>query len=160
MNAVVALQPESESDPASIVNVTLNGRKLTARKTDTLIEIADREGVEIPRLCYMKGMEAVGNCRSCMVEVKGERVLAPACCRVPLEGMEVTTDSERALKSQHGALCELRADSLALYTMAIQLDDKFLTFVREGPVYTAASGTYEPPEGDYQDATNTYTERR
>ena len=80
MNAVVALQPESESVPAATVSFTLNGRNLTARKTDKLIEIADREGIEIPRLCYKEGMEAVGNCRSCMVEVKGERVLAPACC--------------------------------------------------------------------------------
>jgi hypothetical protein len=48
---------------------------------ETLIEVADREGVEIPRLCYKEGMEAVGNCRSCMVEIDGERVLAPSCCR-------------------------------------------------------------------------------
>ena len=110
MNAVIALQPEVEPTPAATVNFTLNGRKLTARKTDTLIEIADREGVAIPRLCYKEGMEAVGNCRSCMVEVKGERVLAPACCRVPLEGMEVTTDSERALKSQQLVIELLQSD--------------------------------------------------
>ena len=110
MNAVIALQPESEPASVPTVNLTLNGRKITARKTDTLIEIADREGVEIPRLCYMKGMAAVGNCRSCMVEVKGERVLAPACCRVALEGMEVTTDSARALKSQHMVIELLQSD--------------------------------------------------
>ena len=50
---------------------------------ETLLEIADREGIEIPRLCYKEGMEAVGNCRSCMVEIKGERVLAASCCRAP-----------------------------------------------------------------------------
>jgi formate dehydrogenase major subunit len=110
MNAVIALQPEVEPTPASTVNFTLNGRKITARKTEMLIEVADREGVAIPRLCYKEGMEAVGNCRSCMVEVKGERVLAPACCRVPLEGMEVTTDSERALKSQQLVIELLQSD--------------------------------------------------
>jgi formate dehydrogenase major subunit len=110
MNAVIALQPESEPASVPTVNFSLNGRKITARKTDTLIEIADRERVEIPRLCYMEGMAAVGNCRSCMVEVKGERVLAPACCRVPLEGMEVTTDSARALKSQHMVIELLQSD--------------------------------------------------
>ena len=73
----------------------LDGREITARHTDTLIEIADREGIEIPRLCYKAGMDAVGNCRSCMVEIKGERVLAASCCRSPVEGMQVTTSSER-----------------------------------------------------------------
>src|SRR3984957_12592898 len=99
MNAVTR-EMRAHTDAATVTFV-LDGREVTARATDTLIEIADREGVAIPRLCYKPGMEAVGNCRSCMVEIKGERVLAPACCRVPIEGMEVTTDSERALKSQH-----------------------------------------------------------
>ncbi len=45
-------------------------------------------------------MRPDGNCRTCMVEIKGERVLAPSCCRYPKEGMEVTTNSARALTSQ------------------------------------------------------------
>jgi formate dehydrogenase len=49
----------------------------------------DRLGVEIPRLCYAPGMRPDGNCRSCMVEIKGERVLAPSCCRAPAAGMDV-----------------------------------------------------------------------
>ena len=53
------------------VTFLLDGREMTALPGETLIEIADREGIEIPRLCYKEGMEAVGNCRSCMVEIKG-----------------------------------------------------------------------------------------
>ena len=53
-------------------------------------------GIEVPRLCYKEGMRPDGNCRTCMVEIKGERVLAPSCCRYPTDGMEVTTDSPRA----------------------------------------------------------------
>ena len=79
-------------------------------KHETLIQIADREGMEIPRLCYKPGMEAVGNCRACMVEIKGERVLAPACCRVAVDGMQVSTNSERALKAQQLVLELLQAD--------------------------------------------------
>src|SRR5665213_4405641 len=101
---------DSELFDVPTVKFVLNGREVTALSTDTLLEIADRDGIQIPRLCYMPGMEAVGNCRSCMVEVKGERVLAPACCRVPLEGMEVTTDSERALKSQQLVIELLQSD--------------------------------------------------
>ena len=61
----------------------INGREVEAFANETLIAVADREGIEIPRLCYKPGMEEVGNCRSCMVEIDGERVLAPSCCRYP-----------------------------------------------------------------------------
>src|SRR5512138_850858 len=83
-----------------MVAFTLNGKTVEGREDQTLLEIADAQGVEIPRLCYMDGMRPDGNCRSCMVEIKGERVLAPSCCRNPVNGMEVTTDSPRALHSQ------------------------------------------------------------
>ena len=108
MNAITKV--EAAHLDAPLVNFVLNGRNVLGRATETLIEIAEREGVEIPRLCYMKGLDAVGNCRSCMVEIAGERVLAPSCCRAPAAGMRVTTDSERALKSQKLVLELLLSD--------------------------------------------------
>jgi formate dehydrogenase major subunit len=92
------------------VKFLLNGKELSAAPGETLIEIADREGIEIPRLCYKPGMEAVGNCRSCMVEIKGERVLAASCCRAPTAGMQVTTNSERVLKAQQLVIELLQSD--------------------------------------------------
>ncbi len=92
------------------VTFTLNGREVSGGAHETLIEIARREGVEIPHLCYKPGLEEVGNCRACMVEIGGERVLAPSCCRHPSQGMTVTTDSERAIKSQKLVLELLLAD--------------------------------------------------
>ena len=92
------------------VKFKLDGREITTASTDTLLEIADREGVEIPRLCYMPGMDAVGNCRSCMVEIKGERVLAASCCRSPTAGMEVTTNNDRVRKSQQLVIELLQSD--------------------------------------------------
>jgi predicted molibdopterin-dependent oxidoreductase YjgC len=79
------------------------------RANETLIEVADREGVEIPRLCYKPGLDAAGNCRACMVEIKGERVLAPSCCRAPT-GMEVDSDSPRAVAAQKMVLELLQSD--------------------------------------------------
>ncbi|HXA37222.1 MAG TPA: formate dehydrogenase subunit alpha [Steroidobacteraceae bacterium] len=108
MNAIT--RAERAQFEAPTVTFTMNGREVTGQSTETIIEIADREGIEIPRLCYKAGMDAVGNCRSCMVEIKGERVLAPACCRVPVAGMQVTTDSERALKSQQMVIELLQSD--------------------------------------------------
>lgn len=92
------------------VSFELNGREVSARANETIIEVARREGVEIPHLCYTEGMEAVGNCRACMVEINGERVLAPSCCRHPSNGMKVTTDSERAVKAQKMVLELLQSD--------------------------------------------------
>src|SRR5450631_1975339 len=108
MNAIT--RTERAQFDAPTVTFSLDGREVTASSTDTLIEIADREGVEIPRLCYMPGMDAVGNCRSCMVEIKGERVLAASCCRVPVNGMQVTTNSERVLKAQQMVIELLQSD--------------------------------------------------
>jgi formate dehydrogenase major subunit len=110
-------------DDAKTIEFTLNGRTISAPADRTLLETADAHGVEIPRLCYMDGMRPDGNCRVCMVEIKGERVLAPSCCRYPTSGMEVSTDSTRAITSQKMSLELLLADvPEAEYTRHSELD--------------------------------------
>jgi formate dehydrogenase major subunit len=122
MNAITRAERESIDVPT--VTFTLNGKEVSGRSTETIIEIAAREGVEIPHLCYTPGLDAVGNCRACMVEVKGERVLAASCCRNPSQGMVVTTDSERAIKSQQLVLELLQSDlPEASYTRHNEVDD-------------------------------------
>ena len=95
---------------APTVSFSLNGLDVVARADETLLQVADREGIDIPRLCYSEGLEAVGNCRSCMVEINGERVLAASCCRFPSAGMKVQTNSERAVASQKMVLELLLSD--------------------------------------------------
>jgi len=85
---------------AETVGFQLNGRQIAAAVGETIIEAAHRHGIEIPHLCYTPGMRPDGNCRACMVEIKGERVLAPSCCRTPASGMEVSSESPRALHAQ------------------------------------------------------------
>jgi len=82
------------------VEFKLNGRSVVGRADETILQTAALHGVEIPHLCYKEGLRPDGNCRACVVEIKGERVLAPSCCRYPQAGMEVTTDSPRARASQ------------------------------------------------------------
>ncbi|MGZ8340129.1 MAG: formate dehydrogenase subunit alpha [Telluria sp.] len=94
----------------AITRFEINGRAVSAGAGETLIEVAGREGIEIPRLCYKEGMDTAGNCRACMVEIDGERVLAPSCCRYPAEGMKVRTDSPRALAAQKMVLELLMSD--------------------------------------------------
>jgi formate dehydrogenase major subunit len=98
-----------ETVPA-LVQFTLNGRAVTAQPDQTILQAAKRLGIEIPHLCYKDGMRPDGNCRACMVEIKGERVLAPSCCRTPTQGMQVTSDSARAVHSQKMILELLKSD--------------------------------------------------
>ena len=92
------------------IEFKLNGRTVIGRPDETIIETAKKNGVEIPHLCYKPGMRPDGNCRACVVEIKGERALAPSCCRYPKEGMEVTTDNPRAQLSQKMVLELLLSD--------------------------------------------------
>jgi formate dehydrogenase major subunit len=87
-------------EEVTAIEFTLNGTLLEAQAGETIIAAADRHGIEIPRLCYKPGMRPDGNCRACMVEIKGERVLAPSCCRAPTPGMEVASESPRAKSAQ------------------------------------------------------------
>src|SRR3954463_933950 len=98
MNAVTRAEMAQIESP--VVSFKLNGREVEGRANETVIQVADREGVEIPRLCYKPGLDTAGNCRACMVEIRGARVLPRSCCRTPTVGMEVTSDSERAVAAQ------------------------------------------------------------
>ncbi|HYS25911.1 MAG TPA: formate dehydrogenase subunit alpha [Vicinamibacterales bacterium] len=107
----------------ALVTFTLNGKTLVTRDNQTILQVASEHGIEIPRLCYMDGMRADGNCRTCMVEIKGERVLAPSCCRYPKDGMEVTTNSARAVTSQKMSIELLLSDvPETVYTLNSELD--------------------------------------
>src|SRR5579859_71650 len=83
---------------AKTVKFNLDGREVEARDGETIWQVAKREGTEIPHLCYSPepGYRADGNCRACMVEIEGERVLAASCIRKPSDGMKVKAASDRA----------------------------------------------------------------
>ena len=83
-----------------VVEFILDGQAVQALRGETILQAAARVGVEIPHLCYKEGYRPDGNCRACVVEVAGERVLAPSCCRTVTPGMEVQAKSERAVTSQ------------------------------------------------------------
>ncbi len=108
------------------IEFTLNGEEVSALEGETLIQTAKRLGTEIPHLCYKEGLRADGNCRVCVVEVEGERTLAPSCCRTATPGMKVQTSSERALKSQRMVLELLKSDmpdqGESPYTLNSELD--------------------------------------
>jgi len=115
------------------VRFTLDGRSVLADGDETLIDAAQRLGVHIPRLCHSPGLEPAGNCRACMVEVDGERVLAAACCRRPVDGMVVRSDSPRARQAQKMVLELLLSDMPA---QPLRHDDELRTWARRLGVNT------------------------
>ncbi len=79
--------------PMDAINLTMNGRALTARPGQTLLEVALANGIEIPRLCYDPRLTATGACRLCVVEIEGQRGLQTSCTRLVEEGMVVHSDT-------------------------------------------------------------------
>ena len=78
------------------ISFTLDDSTVEALPGETILQAAKRTGTDIPYLCYKEGYRPDGNCRACVVEIKGERTLAPACMRIPEAGMEVASTNERA----------------------------------------------------------------
>ncbi len=95
--------------PATIA-FQLDQRTVQALEGETILQAAQRHGVDIAHLCYKEGLRPDGNCRACVVEIKGERTLAPSCCRNATAGMEVLVSSERAVKSRKMVLEMLLSD--------------------------------------------------
>ena len=94
------------------ISFSLDGQDVTAEAGETIWQVAKRHGTTIPHLCHkdQTGYRSDGNCRACVVEVEGERVLAASCCRAPSAGMKVHTGSERATKARAMVMELLVAD--------------------------------------------------
>jgi len=116
--------PVRSEDLSQGTPFTLNSREVVALPGESLLQAAQRQGVEIPHLCHKEGLRPDGNCRACVVEIEGERVLAPSCCRAPTAGMQVKTDSERARHAQKMVLELLQSDAVEGrgYTLHSELD--------------------------------------
>ncbi len=96
----------SRAAPGATVQLTIDGRVVTATAGQFLIAAAEDAGVYIPRFCYHPRMKPVGMCRMCLVEVSGPRgpTLQPACYIPVADGMEVVTTSDKVRKAQDGVL--------------------------------------------------------
>ncbi len=86
------------------VAIEVDGRTLTARKGQMLIEVTDAAGIEIPRFCYHKQLSVAANCRMCLVEIERAPKPLPACATPVVEGMKVWTRSDKARDAQKGTM--------------------------------------------------------
>ena len=99
----------------SLVNVTINGRKIQVEEGTTILKAAEMLNIRIPSLCHAnlfneKVINHVASCRVCVVEVEGRRNLAPSCATPVFEGMVVRTNSTRAIKARRTVLELLLSD--------------------------------------------------
>jgi formate dehydrogenase major subunit len=98
-----------------LIRFTLDGQAVEAHPDENIWQVAARYDTAIPHLCYLPqpGYRADGNCRACMVEIEGERVLAASCLRMPTEGMQVHSANERAKTAQRMVMELLLTDQPA-----------------------------------------------
>ena len=129
-----------------MVNIKINDRELTVKEGTTILQAARENGILIPSLCYLKGINEVAACRVCVVEIKGNDRLAAACDTTCMEGMEIFTNSERAVTarrnnvalilSQHDCHCPtcVRSGNCSLQALAMDMniiDNPYETKLKE-----------------------------
>ncbi len=87
-----------------MVSLTIDGVKVEVQENTNVLDAARKANIEIPTLCYLRGVNAIGACRICMVEVVGNPVLQAACVLPVAEGMEVLTNTEKVMKTKRATL--------------------------------------------------------
>ena len=92
------------------VNVKINGKEYTVPAGSTILEAARIAGINIPTLCYLKEINAIGACRICVVEVKGARSLVAACVFPVNEGMEIFTNTPKVIEARKTTLKLILSD--------------------------------------------------
>ena len=117
-----------------MVNLTIDNRTISVPEGTTIMEAAEQNGIPIPRLCYLKGLNDIGACRVCVVELEGKEKLIPSCNNVVEEGMVIYTNSPKVrmnrkktvefLLSQHDCQCATcaRSGNCSLQTIANDLN--------------------------------------
>ena len=92
------------NDPVEVKTLIIDEKEVSGRRGQTILEVARENDIDIPTLCHLEGLSDVGACRLCLVEIKGNNKLLPACVATIYEGMEVSTDTERLRKHRRTIL--------------------------------------------------------
>jgi bidirectional [NiFe] hydrogenase diaphorase subunit len=95
---------------STVVTLKINGKDVSGRTDESILDIARQNDINIPTLCFLEGLSGVGSCRLCIVEMKGTPKLLPACVTKVAEGMEITTHSDRLHKYRRMVLEMLFAE--------------------------------------------------
>ena len=131
-----------------MVNLTIDGKNISVNEGVTILEAAKSAGINIPTLCYWKGLNEVGACRVCVVEVEGMQKLPAACNTAVIEGMVIHTNSRKVrdarktnvqlILSEHDCRCPqcIRSGNCSLQTLAQDLNIIDIPFEKKVPENT------------------------
>src|SRR5512136_576361 len=120
--------------------LTIDNRTIQVQDGTTLLDAARKAGVNVPSLCYLKDVQAIGSCRVCLVEVEGAKTLMASCVTPAGEGMKVHTNSKRVrdarrnvvelILSDHDGDCQLcsRSGDCELQSVARELGIREITY--------------------------------
>lgn len=92
------------NENVEVKTLTIDGHEVSARRGQTILDVARENNINIPTLCHIDGLTDVGACRMCLVEIAGVNKLLPSCVTTIYEGMEVHTNSERLHKHRRTIL--------------------------------------------------------
>jgi NADH dehydrogenase/NADH:ubiquinone oxidoreductase subunit G len=95
------------------LTLSIDGQQVEIEPGATLLEVAQRIGIDVPTICYHEATTSNALCRICVVEVEGQRLLQPACVVKAANGMQVKTQSERVIRSRRTIL-EMLASTMDL----------------------------------------------
>jgi len=131
------------------ITFTLDGKQVEASPDESIWDVAQRQGTTIPHLCHAPepGYRPDGNCRACMVEIEGERVLAASCVRKPAQDIVVNTASDKAASARHMVMELLVADQPARET-AHDSQSKFWVWADAMGIANSRFPAREKIEGD------------
>ncbi|MCL0078270.1 molybdopterin-dependent oxidoreductase [Dehalococcoidia bacterium] len=82
------------------ITLTINDSQVKGKEGDTVLDICQANGIDVPTLCHLKGLDDIGSCRICLVEIEKQRTLQPACTFPATEGMVVHTESEKVVSAR------------------------------------------------------------
>ena len=131
------------------ITLELDGREISTTSDMTIWQVAKAQGTDIPHLCYKDddNYRSDGNCRACMVEIEGERVLAASCQRKAASGMKISTQSERAEKARNMVMELLLADQPAR-TDAHDPTSHLWQYADKQQIETSRFASKDAPEAD------------
>ncbi|MCW8918802.1 MAG: 2Fe-2S iron-sulfur cluster-binding protein [Gammaproteobacteria bacterium] len=133
-----------------MISLKINKQLVQAKPGQTLLQVATKQGIEIPTLCHLPGLEARSVCRICSVEVKGQSRLLPACSTVVEPNMEVETHSQKTLHARQVLLEFIIAEHGGLATLSPQVRAYAQTLgVTEARFYLQQSNTAVRNGSDY-----------
>ena len=142
-----------------MININIDGKDISVKEGSTILEAARQANIDIPTLCYLKGINQIGDCRMCIVEIEGRKGFATSCIQRAEEGMVVHTHTPAVLEARRMVLdliisnhakdcltctrngnCELQALAIKFNVLSIdyegertkhKVDDKSPSIVRD-----------------------------